>query len=471
MRPVEREKLLEALPTSTLRYLAREFGLNGPTATTRPRLKSALAEAPSFSMEIMITLLRGEDLQRVGQAVGMPEGRCTRKQLKARLVGVRRRPGDGNSPQFTVPENRCFLLDMSPVGKIFRGFRGSAANRLYIGEAIPDFLLVQAAAQMRIPEYERIIVLYDNSLRGTCASGFAIGEHGIYWRNPFRIPSRRTALHWSEFAAARLESAGEFELRLGPEASMQMTFLDRDALLGLLEELQHYAQTEAHRRGMAVVCPDMHAVVARCKRFNPRSFESFYFGAKMSENFHDQALHYFNMPDYERVVALCDDTVLATGRRGFVIGMHGLYWRNSVGTPSERMAYSWCEFAAAKLKGEDDQRIWLGHDACIHLEFLQGNTGDWFFSELQSLVRAAAEGIARGTHLGKEESRVLRRELTRDLRDTEAMPVSVARANHVSLLGRAQAESVRLASEAVRGAFTLMGRTASGILRKAKIRR
>jgi hypothetical protein len=471
MRPVEREHLLDVLPASTLRYLAREFGVNTTPTRNRAQLQTALALAPAFSTEIMLTLLQGDDLQRVARVAGVPAGGLTRRQLKARLVGLKPRPGEGAPGRLDVPKAVGYLLDMSPVGGICRAYQGNAAHRLFVGGDIPGRLLAQAAPHLRIPEYEHIIALYDNSLLGSCAHGFALGEHGIYWRNPYGLASARTALSWHEFAKAPLERVGNFELRLGDEAALHMTFIEQDDLHALLKELQHYALSAMHRRGMALICPDMKAAARRCRRLNPMSFNAFSMGARFPEDLRRQTLLHFRMPDFERIAVVCDDTVLGSGQRGFVLGMHGLYWRNGISNAFGRGALSWSEFACAHIEAVDEDSIRIGDDAQLHLEFLDATQAVELFSEIQTLTRSAADDIARNTFFGDEEARDLRRELNRELRDPEAMPIAVARANHATPLQHARAYALRLTSGAVQSAFTTAGRSGSGLLRKAKLRR
>jgi len=59
----------------------------------------------------------------------------------------------------------------------------------------------------RVPEDEKVIMLCDDTVLGTCKLGFAICEGGIFWRNHWSLPTKRTRLTWREFAEREIRVA------------------------------------------------------------------------------------------------------------------------------------------------------------------------------------------------------------------------------------------------------------------------
>lgn len=469
-RTIEREALLDALPTRTLSHLARQFGVNGYDRSSRSVLKRALAGSREFSTEMMLTLLKPDDLERVGHVAGVHKAGPSRREVKARLVGLHPRPGEGRNEQPDVPRPAGYLLDTTPAARMFAQYSGAAADRLHVGEAIPLALLAAAAESFRIPSYEYIAVLYDNSLLRNAGSGFAIGEHGIYWRNPLRLPSARHAMAWHEFAGARIERAGDFEVRLGGGAALHMTFIDIAPFLRLLHQLQAFARDAARRRGMPLVSPDMQAVARQCRRYDDASFHSFRFGSQISEAQRRAARECLLIPDYEEIAVLCDDTVFQTCRRGFALGAHGIYWRNGLNAPTRRNALSWPELAMAHIRAEADELVCIGDGAHIQVEFLDGNDGAHLFQDLQQLVREAANRVAEGFGLSLDETRRLRRSLGRELRGPVAQPVAVARSLHTGLAETVETGVLKALANTSDRVLCGLGRQVSGFLHLAGLR-
>lgn len=80
-------------------------------------------------------------------------------------------------------------------------------------ETVDPKKLARAAESFGIPAGEQILVLYDDTLFGTNKNGFAIGTQGIYWRNSWDTPTKRTRLTWENVVEREIkleESAVDF---------------------------------------------------------------------------------------------------------------------------------------------------------------------------------------------------------------------------------------------------------------------
>ena len=65
-----------------------------------------------------------------------------------------------------------------------------------------------------IPQGERVIMLYDDTLFGSNNLGFAVCESGLYWKNSWHTPTKRTKLTWEQYLQREIALNG-FEIDLG----------------------------------------------------------------------------------------------------------------------------------------------------------------------------------------------------------------------------------------------------------------
>lgn len=74
----------------------------------------------------------------------------------------------------------------------------------YLDETIPDKKQKNAIAAFGIPTAEKIIMLCDATVFGSAKVGFAICEAGLYWKNDWTTPTKRTYLSWADFGQRSL---------------------------------------------------------------------------------------------------------------------------------------------------------------------------------------------------------------------------------------------------------------------------
>jgi hypothetical protein len=73
-------------------------------------------------------------------------------------------------------------------------------GRCQMDESVAERKLRNARKAFRIAEDEKVIMLCDDTALGSNRLGFAICEGGVFWRNHWSLPTKRTRLTWSEFA-------------------------------------------------------------------------------------------------------------------------------------------------------------------------------------------------------------------------------------------------------------------------------
>lgn len=467
-KPIARETLLEQLPVRALRRIARGFGLNQSTAgMSRAELRSRLAHASHVTTEAMVSMLTEAELANAARRAGLRPLPENRREMKARLLGTQVERALRNATPPAPEPVAAFTADTRVAAHLFHDYEGDGASRVFVGHAIPLERLGAASESFPIPNYEHIMVFYDNSLLGNGSTGFAIGEHGIYWGNPLGLPSGRTSLAWREFVERPVRREGEHEIHVGDDATMHITFLDTHKLLHLLKELQAALRATAAQT-MPVIAPNMRAVARCCRRYNAMSLQSFHFRPRISKRKLAQARTSFLIPDFDNVAVLCDNTVFGGCERGFALGEHGIYWRNAPGAQTSRHALTWPELALAHVRTEQDELITLGDNVHIHVEFLPGELGAALFHELQVLVRDATDAMAQ-RQPPRNGSR--RRKQHWDGRAPALTPVFVARARDELMRARIPEQLGDLLWQSADRSLALTASAVSGVLRGLKLRR
>lgn len=74
----------------------------------------------------------------------------------------------------------------------------------YLDETIPAKKRKNARNAFKIPANETMIMLCDATVFGSAKLGFAICQAGLYWKNDWTTPTKRTYLSWSDFGQRSL---------------------------------------------------------------------------------------------------------------------------------------------------------------------------------------------------------------------------------------------------------------------------
>jgi hypothetical protein len=86
----------------------------------------------------------------------------------------------------------------------------------HIKETIPERKLENAKAAFEIAEEDDVILVYDGTVFGNNKLGFAICKSGIYWKNDWTTPTKRTYLDWNEYKERNIKKKKkDFHISLG----------------------------------------------------------------------------------------------------------------------------------------------------------------------------------------------------------------------------------------------------------------
>ncbi len=107
-------------------------------------------------------------------------------------------------------------------------------------ETIPENKLRNAKAAFEIAEEDKVIMVYDGTVFGNNKLGFAICESGIYWKNDWTTPTKRTCLAWEEYKERKIKIKKK-DLYISLGWGDKIAILDEEelkALGNLLKDIQ-----------------------------------------------------------------------------------------------------------------------------------------------------------------------------------------------------------------------------------------
>jgi hypothetical protein len=107
----------------------------------------------------------------------------------------------------------------------------------------------------------------------------------------------------------------------------------------------------------------------------------------------------FPIPTTEHVVALIDTSVLGTGKIGLALCEGGVYWKNSLGSQTDKTFLPWTEFASVPITFREswlDKGVELGKGNLLYL-----TQYDIKFEDLSNLL-SEVQLLAK-THIGKHQ--------------------------------------------------------------------
>ena len=105
-------------------------------------------------------------------------------------------------------------------------------------ETISPKKLRRAMKALAIPDGEQVIMLYDDTILGSNRRGFAVCETGLYWRNVWDTPTKRTKLTWKQYVERDI-ALDEFAIDLGrgDKISVANWEEDREKIAALLRDI------------------------------------------------------------------------------------------------------------------------------------------------------------------------------------------------------------------------------------------
>lgn len=113
---------------------------------------------------------------------------------------------------------------------------------IYFDDSIDPTRMKNALSNLNIPENERVIMLYDDTVFNINNKvGFAICEQGIYWKNDWSVDTKRNHLPWLAFAEREIVRDGyHISLGKGDRIGMAGCGSDeiREKVIAMLKEIQ-----------------------------------------------------------------------------------------------------------------------------------------------------------------------------------------------------------------------------------------
>ena len=175
-----------------------------------------------------------------------------------------------------------------------------------------------------VPAEDRIYMVFDATIFGSCKEGLALCSSGIYFEtSSFGGPS---SLSWDEVAHTivsyqpkdRSLYIGDYSFITGPKAG--------EELLKILQDLQENFDPSVNKKCIGT------AEELLAKMCSERPFEDPFtsFGTPFTEGKkHDRARKHFKIPDKENVYMICDATFFGSCKQGFALCSSGLYFCES----------------------------------------------------------------------------------------------------------------------------------------------
>ena len=108
--------------------------------------------------------------------------------------------------------------------------------KLYVEKEIPIKKLKVAKESFSIPYNEEVIVLYDNTVFGSCKAGLAITESGIYWKNDWFAKSKRNSLSWLELSICNIQIKDKDYINFDVE-SFLYAVRDSEKVMSMLQNM------------------------------------------------------------------------------------------------------------------------------------------------------------------------------------------------------------------------------------------
>ena len=173
-----------------------------------------------------------------------------------------------------------------------------------------------------LPDDEPILALYDDTLLGTGADGFALTSRRLVWRNFLGHP-RQLLFSDLDPSAIDLDEDGFVvaESQLSAIAISQ-----REALAGLLQELgeRHHGADLPQGGLTSSIHP---ATLIKQSRWFVGEVPSVFYAPALPQRKHRTVRRVHQLADTERVLVIIDDTLLGSAAEGIVLTSHRLCWK------------------------------------------------------------------------------------------------------------------------------------------------
>ena len=120
------------------------------------------------------------------------------------------------------PESKADMLD--EIKKACEEYEGFDYWKPVV--ALSQGRIRKVYRELNIPQEERLLIFYDNSVLERSKNGFAVGEAGLYWENAWFTSTNRHKLSWRELV--------EREIKV--DVKEQIVDLGRGDLISVLDD-------------------------------------------------------------------------------------------------------------------------------------------------------------------------------------------------------------------------------------------
>lgn len=123
-----------------------------------------------------------------------------------------------------------------------------AGEDIHIYEDIPQNKLQTAIKSYPIDNNDTVLALIDATVFGSAKVGMAIGIKGIYFKNDWSTPTRKSFFSWEDLKGKKVEKGSMFCILISPgsEFNVSGATISRDVLINLLNSLiELYSEDKA----------------------------------------------------------------------------------------------------------------------------------------------------------------------------------------------------------------------------------
>ncbi|MFT5681172.1 MAG: hypothetical protein ACI8RZ_002078 [Myxococcota bacterium] len=203
----------------------------------------------------------------------------------------------------------------------------SEAHFFVSPDALPAKLLtrIRQIHHIWLPDDEPILALYDDTLLGSGADGFALTTHRLLWRNFLEHPRQ---IRWTDLDPSAVD-LDEDDLIVAESRLSTGSIQQRDELAGVLQELGD----RHHGAELSGSNPLNSAVILKLARWYIGELPSVFFAPALPARKLNTARKLHGLSEDERVLVIIDDTLFGSASEGIVITNQRVCWKHLLDPP------------------------------------------------------------------------------------------------------------------------------------------
>lgn len=200
----------------------------------------------------------------------------------------------------------------------------------------PDVLPAKLLTRVRqihniwLPDDEPVLALYDDTLLGSGADGFALTTRRLVWRNFLEHPRQ---IQWTDLDPSAVD-LDEDELNVAESRLSTGAIKQREALAGVLAELGDRHHGADLPRDADPLSP---AVILKLARWYIGELPSVFYAPALPARKVRTVRRLHHLPDSEKVLVILDDTLFGSASEGIVITNQRVCWKHLLDPPDSMM--------------------------------------------------------------------------------------------------------------------------------------